>query len=704
MAATPDVAPAQKPIEFKPIEVLSYGQESRARTPPAIKQSRDRGEALKELRGQQVSGKDVIRARLEQEKDIDYSSISVESDKVSFGAGAAKIEDGKAEISDAARPEQKAIFDQAADLIDKTAKVHDYLEILAVGDDSAKQNEKLDQLKSQGRKHLESTSDFAQLKSEAFDYILADPSFQAFFPELTKMNNDQKMTFIEDKLLKDPKLRAIYSRNLQQVHDTLSKLPEVKGNEAEQTLKTQLKEKETGLASNVTRAYELLNKKYQGVISRDRLIEIIDQSVDIQDALRVLQSDLVDTYVPRFNDIVEYTAIQPEVDSLETKIGEVIKGLQGRSPSEDSPQAKEIQTYRTKIDGLHTRKTELESDQAFIKQVGEYQVIQRLLFPQQGSNELVSNLNNALTSNNTAETLRHQIDQLSPSTEQQKQIRERLSAESRVLGKLERVWVESLAEFMEGRYDEMVEVEQKRLAKEAEDTKKTQGEEQAKMVEKLAKAERTNWIELDSIDRSKKLHHDKIGEDMRFLAYAGSKEEGVKHLILRDTLCDSAGNITVDKLGPDGKPQVDPVSGNIIKESLSWEDISLSRLSEQQKKILDGLYTAQGSGYSKKLFADYYLARSCITDRTLGIKIFGRNLFERPIGDMALKDHEWVMLQKQFGTDIDAGLKESKGAQDIMDKMKKEGLIPGFKLKWLLYLLIILGIGFGAAGIFASKG
>ncbi len=693
MAPTPDTSPGRT-REFSSMAVLSYGGESTVA--PAVAQAdRQLAASLRAL-AQKQSGKEAFSAFLRKEESASYSSLTLEGDKAAFGAGAAHLnEDGGIVLDENARPELKAIHNEGASLLEITSKVHDYLLILAAGDDR-KQEERFKQMREQGRRHLEGIT-LTQLRQEALDYILADPSFQAMFPELSQIPRSQRQKYIEAVLLRDPDLRVLYSRNLQSIHDEILKLPEIKGGEKTTQLEAQKKEKETNLEDGIARTVRVLERKYPGLITEVRIREIVNSSYSLQDAITTIETELLREKVPRADEVREYLGIGGEVKDREAKKQQIINALQGRAPAAGSLQDTEITRLNQEIDGLKNRRTALSGDATLQEQVRTYQEIQSLLRPAQGeSNEFVQSLNGALVARSSIETLESQIRRLPESKDRQRSERERLAAESRILGRLERVWGETVAELMLKRYDEMTKLEQQRLAKEAEELRKKQEYEAAQDVEKVRGVIRTRWIEYNESSRSRILHQHNIGEDMRFLAYAASGEEGVRRLLLREAI---GREITVIKLDENGKEIIDPLTGQPETETLPWDDVPLSRLSEHDRKILDTVYTTLGKEFKTKLFTDYYLARSCITDRTLGMRIFGRYIFEASIGELAFRQHEWELLRQNFGVDLESALKSSREAQGWLDRMKREGIVPGFKLKWLIYLLILLGLGSAIPGL-----
>jgi len=696
MAPTPDTSPGRT-REFSSMAVLSYGGESTVA--PAVAQAdRQLAASLRAL-AQKQSGKEAFSAFLRKEESASYSSLTLEGDKAAFGAGAAHLnEDGGIVLDENARPELKAIHNEGASLLEITSKVHDYLLILAAGDDR-KQEERFKQMREQGRRHLEGIT-LTQLRQEALDYILADPSFQAMFPELSQIPRSQRQKYIEAVLLRDPDLRVLYSRNLQRIQEEILKLPEVKVDERLEQLERQKKENKTNLEDGIDGAIDVLDRKYQGIFTKDELTEIVKTSYNLDDAIDTIKQKLLERRVGRVQEVIKFLGIDNEIEKTKTSLDnkdEQLMQARNKDPAATESIKDEIKNLKESLGKLEEQKEKWSNDVDLKQQVNTYNDILKLLDTTRGqTSEFIQSLKKALEAQNGINGLERQIKKLPAFKDRQRSERERLAAESRILGRLERVWGETVAELMLKRYDEMTKLEQQRLAKEAEELRKKQEYEAAQDVEKVRGVIRTRWIEYNESSRSRILHQHNIGEDMRFLAYAASGEEGVKRLLLREAI---GREITVIKLDENGKEIIDPLTGQPETEPFQWDNVPLSRLSEHDRKILDTVYTTLGKEFKTKLFTDYYLARSCITDRTLGMKIFGRYIFEASIGELAFRQHEWELLHQNFGADLESALKSSREAQGWLDRMKREGIVPGFKLKWLIYLLILLGLGSAIPGL-----
>lgn len=200
------------------------------------------------------------------------------------------------------------------------------------------------------------------------------------------------------------------------------------------------------------------------------------------------------------------------------------------------------------------------------------------------------------------------------------------------------------------------------------------------------------WSSRDRATRKISRNRAAIGEDIRVLAYYG--DEGPQRLMLREIMN-----------GRGGGDLIRNADGNLIeitrdgrKLNATWENIDLNtELPDDLKATLQKAKDEFGTKFNQKLFTDYFAARD-FRDRTL-TGPFG---LETTTG-IALKGHEWNALAEAFGDILPQSLQDSNPrTNEALQKLREAGIAPDSK-KGKLLLAILLGImapavvGVGAA-------
>ncbi|MFH0979512.1 MAG: hypothetical protein V1803_01030 [Candidatus Roizmanbacteria bacterium] len=241
--------------------------------------------------------------------------------------------------------------------------------------------------------------------------------------------------------------------------------------------------------------------------------------------------------------------------------------------------------------------------------------------------------------------------------EYQKQLAQRKFEEEDIIREIGTVLNDSMVDFLVKRVDIMTELDKKRLTKEQDEGLK-------KFDEWLEK----RYIEFDTNKRREIHHRVTTGEDMRLVAWYGN--DGVKR-------------IAAKHLGYGTDPS-------------TWTD--------EQKTNIDKIFDKKGQDIKKKLFTSYFKERTFFDKSFRLRKPFSKEfLFDGGIGDLTLTQAEWSRLGEHFGPEIEAGLASSKEAQKVLNGLKEKGINPNWNLKWLLWILIALGV-IGGIAFFATKG
>lgn len=237
---------------------------------------------------------------------------------------------------------------------------------------------------------------------------------------------------------------------------------------------------------------------------------------------------------------------------------------------------------------------------------------------------------------------------------------DRRKKESEILLQLENAVGNAVIDVLESRTESLKPMADKQAVK---DKEKLETDDE-KLIKKGMES---NWISYDESSRRKIVDRTQIAEDMKFIIYHG--EEGVKRLL-------------ASELG-------------LIPAAANKGTFDLETLSDEQKARLTKAVEAQGGAYRDKLMTDYFLARNRALFAKRGVDIIGS------VSELSLKPHEWELMQRNFGESIDGALKSSREANAIVKNLENKGIKPHFKLKYLLYALLLLGLI--GAGTIAAK-
>jgi len=233
----------------------------------------------------------------------------------------------------------------------------------------------------------------------------------------------------------------------------------------------------------------------------------------------------------------------------------------------------------------------------------------------------------------------------------------RVAKEGELVGKLGNVLPEAVIDVIAERYAKVQEVATEQRQKETD-------ESLLKLTQKMDK----NWISYDRASRERTVEAEKIGEDIRFLAYHG--EKGLDRLIMRDLelgLYDEQGKPLEDKDG----------------FAITWENADKSQLSSHDKALFDKASDKYGKEYQKKLLSDFGIARATEKKWLRGVD-----------KDLRLKGFEWTLLNQNFGDELEKNVAKSPGGDKIMRELKNSGVDKQKdKAGWLMALLLLLGVG-----------
>lgn len=241
--------------------------------------------------------------------------------------------------------------------------------------------------------------------------------------------------------------------------------------------------------------------------------------------------------------------------------------------------------------------------------------------------------------------------------EYQKQLKQRKFEEEDIVRQLRSVLNDSMVEFLIQRIDHMSDLDIKRQSKE-------QDEKLKKFDKDLGK----RYIEFDG--KQEKHYRTKIREDIDAILKYG-KDEG--ELV-------------------------------ITAKILGGYDNDPSNWTEAERSEIKRVHDQKAESIRKSLFGSYYKSR--LLGERSWIKIgkpFSKDiLFEGTLGSLALTDAQFKNLAEQYSSEMETALASSKQAQEMLKGLKEKGINPNINLKWLLWLLIILGV-IGGVAFIASR-
>lgn len=283
---------------------------------------------------------------------------------------------------------------------------------------------------------------------------------------------------------------------------------------------------------------------------------------------------------------------------------------------------------------------------------------------------LVKLSSEAKTSSNTIEDVSARIiARPATSADIDKSHDKRILQEEDLLGELDGILGQSIADVLEERYDVMEE-RMGRLMQEKAD----KSDQDVKInIMNIKKKMSENWIKYNATSRKKEVNKDQIKKDVTHLTYSFDKDVALKQLIARDAF---GLGVDFDKLNVIDGTKMPPPTPPAVPTQL---------LNAEQLKQMEGVFKEVGTEYRDKLFTDMFAARS-FGDRLNG-------------GKLKFTRDEWKYMMQRYDPDITKALNANHDAHQAMQTLEAQGVKMSFSLKWLLYILLGLGAGVGAVAL-----
>ncbi len=686
--------PVPHPANFTPLDILLYGAKQ---AKPDIDLSQLNGfdkariEEIEKVR-REKRGKGAIR-EMSQKAEALRLSFHPEGDRSllerRFGGGRAKEgKDGKITIDEKASPHERKVFEDAQQRIDGVCKLMTYLQKLQRGD-------KID----------------ASERNDALTFLLNDSVFSLMFPELNqqlltadgKLNsyNKDAIAILEAFLKGSPGLLKRISDRMSQIYDDALKLREVPPNPQIQQKQQELDQAQRVLAQREEELLEYLRKRGgTDIISRLDLANSTKNQIlaavlgcDENQISSLLDYDLTqkeyDTLIEEINKrarLVVGVKNQPLPITIEERL-DLIGNVNLRNKYEMLKS--KIETYTDQDISLHSKLISLNQTDS-----------------QHPQGKLMALIDGFLAQREKVNSLAEQLILQSESEPDNIAVarKERLSAERELIQRIDSVVGQSLVEIMEGYHDEMIELDKERLKKAQEEAARKKEDRIANGKLLVEEQIDKRWIHIEGKgkDGKKVIDIGKIASDMQVLISEG--EDGLKKLIFgivfEDKLGEGKSGILVNRLGKNGERK--PVT------ITSYEQFDPKRdqfADPEDQAVFEAVYQEKASVFRDRLFRDYFHARSIAMAPSSWLrKLFRKVEFKGNAGDLIFTDYQMEQLVENFGEKVltDA-LAKSKELQEAIKKLKEKGIQvdQSKKLQWLIYLLLILGLGlpfFAAVG------
>jgi len=629
---------AETTVQIKPTEAaIMAAQRNKVDTMPTLspklEEARTKGKELRRLQEQGLSGKDRILALKEASK-VKFASRDRDDLILSFGAGLAKKEGNNIVIDSSADQETKSSFESGKEVAEPISNLILYTDIIEQSKALNKSAERvaIDERRMNG-------GQWVKCRGDALKYLLEEGVMREIFPELYDgtMSQDSVKAFLETTLASDPKLRQKLSEKMKSALQRAKSFEEA---ETDPGLK-QAEETKNSLSSEI-------NQRLERIIGdlRDSGLEI---ESDVRDDLErmvkegrsgeAIRKKVEQVFIGSFSDqqrkqINDYLAANQQVASLREELTGLIRGEYKDKVEEELIGARQ---------NLAQLSAGLNQASGFSAAFSRYQKISKILGGDPQTTPLLQEFTELIRKGQEYRKSEQDIQAKKPDAEKKMKAKRanRLQQESELISDMEQYLKDSIIETVTERMEEAEGFEKQRLNEIAEKAN-TEG------VKRVKDSMSTRWIEYkhDGKKRKREVHTKNISQDIRYALYHGEEDEGIKRLVLRDL------------------------------EVTEWKTIKFSDLQGEQKAMFEESWQKCGEDYKKKLLTSFFEARSAV----------------HVVGPLSLKGHEWKLLEKHFGGTIDDALSKSKEGQDALNKIKEKGIVPGFKLKYLLYVLLALGL------------
>lgn len=653
-------------VEFKAIETLTFGGETKQYT--ALKEAEEKVAVLRD-ETKPKGLKSQIGGERDRLKGTDSQFVGQEDELVKkFGLGKKEAD---------LTVEEKRQREGAKKIISKLSSIEKYAQVVASATSEGKEDKPWES--STAKEYGLTRTKWETIRKTALDAIRTDETFHNLLDEDLKGvgGEGNQRGVIEDLLAKSPDFRAQLRKKLTEARTEIDGLTELEESQVLRTARKNKESAETNRDQGIDQVFESL--KSEGIELTDeqenQIKGYLKQGKTNEFVLGKLGEELIGGE-ERFSRILEYQQGVVDYEKEDEWRDKHIRTQKGSTVSIASDEEK--RQHDETLEKLTKQLTEFQTDlrdnkDGLRESVKEFETRARLLNPEEdgGLKSIFDQIRQSQKDITEAEKeiTKQEIEQEPETKERQKN---RLVKEQETIRELENVLPNALLDTLSDRFDQMTTAQRKVNEKRSLES---QNELDKKITERLDKKE---YIEYNKGTRQKIFHNDRISQDVLSVAYTG--DDGVKRILIRMSELKTEDGTSID-----------------------WRTVDLDTLPDRQKGIIDNLFEKYGEQVKERLIASYVMSKNIGSLRQWTRKNAGREVHYGKL--VNLKPHEWELLEKTFGGQIDRALEQSREAKGILKRMEAKGIKKNSKLKLLLFLLLGLftaGIVKGVQGTAAA--
>jgi len=502
-----------------------------------------------------------------------------------------------------------------------------------------------------------SANDYPQLKNNALDYILSTDVIKGIPGMESVTSLDDRRKLIEETLATDPALRAKVNEKMVNLSIVLKNLPESPVNKelneanADRTKAVDKKNENLDLVRNKITNLGIdsdIADQFKGDIER-----YVGEGKSVEQIVTILKTESL-SKLKNASSIEEYDDALGERARLQERL--TILDVR-KSPDAVAETNKELEEVNKTINNFKARLKDAANGSALKKELNTWIEIKTSLTSQEKDgvfqNSIANGIDQIIKAQkdilDTDKVIKEKGDQDSETKRAWKI--GRLVKESNLISDMKDIMQSSIAEVMIARSNEIKAIEEKRLAKIAEEDVKKGEEAMTGYIKNINGKKEKNWSRLNQETRKQEFNRVGISEDVKYLLY-GDKETADKRLILRYSEL---------KLVDDNGSPLKDADGNLV----TYETIDFSKLPDKLKKTFDKLYSQVGTSFKQELFRNFFLARNFMLDNTI---------YGRPLGRLALSPSEYRTMQEKYGEVFSKGIETKAEMKVLAEKLKADGI------------------------------